>query len=67
MSQLLDALAGIGLMFIVFSAITIEEYLRNGEERGKAVAWTLMAGMWILIGFGVGSWLISSLYHLVLP
>jgi len=58
-----DALSYLAIFFVMFSVIAAEAWLKEGEERGKEVcAWAFL-GIWLIIGFGVASWLIGVLFH----
>lgn len=55
------ALALIGAIFLIFSVIVFSVYLKEDEARAKEAAWGIVVAVWALIGFGIGSWLISLL------
>ena len=54
-------LALIGAIFLILSVIVFSVYLREGEARAKEAAWGALLAVWVLISFGLGSWLISLL------
>jgi MFS family permease len=55
-----EILVIIGLLFLTFSLILLPQ-LRNPKERAGA-AYGIVGAIWLIIAFGVGSWLASLVY-----
>ena len=63
---MIESLAMIGIIFLVFSMFTFSAFLKDGEQEGKKVARGAFLAIWVLIAFGVGSWAVSWLFMNIL-
>ena len=54
-----EALALIGVLFIIFSIIVISVWLKGSEKESAEAFKGMVLAIWGLIAFCIGSWLIS--------
>lgn len=57
-----EALALIGVTFLIFSLIAIDVWRRQGDAAGREASLAVIQASWVLIGFGVVSWLFSVVF-----
>lgn len=54
---MIEALAILGVMFVILTIVMLPQ-LARGKERHEA-AFAIVGTIWVIVGFGVGSWAVS--------